>query len=80
MNTGNLPSDGSSQQPGPVTVVPLPQVYEFAMAAVAAQEVVDVGSTTTDDAGGGSMGLFPTTTYYLSVAIVCCIATIMHWV
>ena len=78
VNTGNLPSDGSSQQPGLVAIVPLPQVYEFAMAAIAAQEVVDVGSTTTDDAGGGSPGLFPTTIYYLSVAIVSCIATIMH--
>ena len=77
VNTGNLPSDGSSQQPGPVAIVPLPQVYEFAMAAVAAQEVVVEPDSMTEDAGGGSPGLFPTT-YYLSVAVVCCIAAIMH--
>ena len=76
MNTGNLPSDGSSQ-PGPVAIVPLPQVYEFAMAAVAAQEVVvEVGSTTTDS---GSPGLFPIT-YHLSVAVLCFIAAILHLV
>ena len=79
VNTGNLPSDGSSRQPRSVAIVPLPQVYEFAMAAVAAQEVVEAGSTTTDNNGGGSPGLFPTT-YYLSVAVVCFIAAIIHLV
>ena len=80
MNTGNLPPDGSSQQQPsePAAIVPLPQVYEFAMAAVASQEVVDP-STTTDDTRGGSPGLFHTT-YYCSVALACFIAAIMHLV
>ncbi len=77
MNTGNLPPDDSSQQPA--AIVPLPQVYEFAMAAIAAQEVVDP-STTTDDTGGGSPGLLFHSAYYFSVALACFIAAIMHLV
>ena len=73
VNIGNLPSNGS--QPGTVAIVPLPQVYEFAMAAVAAQEVVEPGSSTTDGTGGGAPGLFPT---YLSVIFVCIIAAVMR--
>ena len=77
MNTGNLPPDSSSQQQpsGPAAIVPLPQVYEFAMAAIASQEVVEP-STTTE---GGSPGLF-NTIYYCSVAFGCFIAAIMHLV
>ena len=80
MNTGNLPTtstDGSSQQQP--TIAPLPQVFEFAMAAVAAQEVVDdTGSMTTQ--GGGSPGLFHATYCYLSITIVCFITAMMHLV
>ena len=84
MNTGNLRSDAPTLPPGPaaqsVALVPLPQVYEFAMAAIAAQEIVQGDSATTDDAGGGSPGLFHSTYCYLSVAVVCFIATIIHLV
>lgn len=44
VNSGELPSDGS--QPAPVDIAPLPQVYEFAMAAIAAQRVESATPTT----------------------------------
>ena len=45
INTGNLPSQPASS----VEVVPLPQVYEFAMAAIAARAVATSPTSTFDD-------------------------------
>lgn len=68
VNTGDLPSDSS--QSAPVVTVPLPQVFEFAMAAIAAPQVVSDTSTTTDS---GAMGL---SAHDLSVVLVSVVAAV----
>ena len=63
MNTGDLPSDGSQ----PVDIAPLPQVYEFAMAAVSAQRVESATPTTLAVTTGNGTRELAT---YLSFVIV----------
>ena len=66
VNTGDLPSDSS--QPAPADIAPLPQVYEFAMAAVAAQRAGSATPTTLAVTTGNNGARELAT--YLSIVIV----------